>query len=179
MRAEAGTFTVSCACMPARGGWFPIVHAWLSMMRVFCGRVDGFCVHCKDSTQPRAFELLGLQSTSSRCFIDPCPGILKSSALRGTGSTVQADERSAIAHEIMALGVSGLLRVIYPTVYHVSDASGGWGVEAHGQAVVMPPTVPASLVYLDPQVCVCLGYVVHSQGCPPHLIMFCFPTSAS
>lgn len=81
------------------------------------------------------------------------PGILKSSALRGSGSTVQADERSAIAHEIMALGVPGLLRLIYPTVYHVSDTSGSWGTQAPGQGVVMPATVPASLVYLDPQVC--------------------------
>lgn len=110
------------------------------------------CTSAKPTQTPTRTSLYFFYLVRTRPASPPA-GILKSSALRGTGSTVQSDERTAIAHEIMALGVPGLLRLIYPTVYHVSDVSGAWGTQAPGQAVVMPSTVPASLVYLDPQVC--------------------------
>lgn len=71
-------------------------------------------------------------------------GLVKSTAFRGTGRDVAADERSAAAHSLMAAPVDDTLLLAYPDIYDVSQAEGTWGTEQGGK-VVLPPMVPPSL----------------------------------
>lgn len=79
-------------------------------------------------------------------------GILKGTALRGSGSTVNADERIAVGHDVMAAAVPGLIRLVYPQLYPVHDPSGDWGKpQGPDGDIVVPGTVPDSIAFMDPQ----------------------------
>ena len=69
---------------------------------------------------------------------------------RGGGKDVNADERIAVGHEIMAAPVDVLCRLVYPSLYPLHDPSGNWGTEdpASG-AVPLPPTMALSLTQLS------------------------------
>eukprot|EP00877_Chromochloris_zofingiensis_P002473 jgi/Chrzof1/12226/Cz06g26070.t1 len=73
-------------------------------------------------------------------------GLIKSTAFRG-GREVNADERAAMTHVLMAASVDETLHLAYPDCYMVHDASGDWGQEINGR-VCLPPTVPASLSFM-------------------------------
>lgn len=78
-------------------------------------------------------------------------GLLKSSALRGTGRDVNADERAAVASHVATASVPALLRIAYPATYPVHDPAGNWGKAPAGCGpVALPASTPAGLEYLDP-----------------------------
>lgn len=78
-------------------------------------------------------------------------GLLKTSALRGSGRDVNTDERAAVGYQIMTGCVPELLRLIYPACYRVDDPSGNWGRDrGDGSGVELPSTAPAGLEYFDP-----------------------------
>lgn len=80
-------------------------------------------------------------------------GLMKTSALRGSGRDVNADERAAVAAQLTMCPIDSALRLCYPACYRVDLPSGNWGKgEALGEAgaIELPSTVPAGLEYFDP-----------------------------
>ena len=78
-------------------------------------------------------------------------GLLKTSALRGSGRDVNTDERAAVAHEIITGSTSDIIKLIYPSCYRVDHEQGDWGLVAGGSnSVTLPSTTPAGLEYFDP-----------------------------
>lgn len=78
-------------------------------------------------------------------------GLIKSTAFRGSGREVNADERIAALHSLMEAPVEATLTAAYPDVFALHDASVPWGQPADGREggkVQLPPTVPATLAYM-------------------------------
>jgi len=73
-------------------------------------------------------------------------GLIKCGAFRG-GREVNPDERMALLHSLMEIPVEDTLLLCYPEVYVIHDTSGDWGKLVDGRTV-LPPTVPASLMYM-------------------------------
>jgi protein transport protein SEC24 len=77
-------------------------------------------------------------------------GLARCAALRGSGRDVNADERAAVAAQVASAPAADVLRLIYPAVYRVDDASGDWGRPSADGEAALPPSAPAGLEYLDP-----------------------------
>jgi len=76
-------------------------------------------------------------------------GAIKCAALRGGAKDVNADERIAVGHELMAAPVEALCRAVYPDLYPLHDTSSDWGIEASDGTLMLPPTQPLSMAYMD------------------------------
>eukprot|EP00198_Chlamydomonas_reinhardtii_P012637 XP_001701974.1 COP-II coat subunit [Chlamydomonas reinhardtii] len=76
-------------------------------------------------------------------------GLMKCAAFRGGAKDVNADERIAVGHFLMAGGVEAVARLAYPTAYALHDPSGPWGMEQQDGSVPVPAAVPLSAAVLQ------------------------------
>lgn len=72
---------------------------------------------------------------------------------------MNADERIAVGHFLMAGGVEAVARLAYPTAYALHDPSGPWGMEQQDGSVPVPAAVPLSAAVLQVR-----GLGVHGNG---------------
>ena len=81
-------------------------------------------------------------------------GLLKTTALRGSGKDVNTDERAAVGAQIVTAPVVDIVKLCYPSCYRVDDRTGDWGRPRDGEGpsgqIVLPSTAPAGLEYFDP-----------------------------
>ncbi|GLI64093.1 hypothetical protein VaNZ11_007265, partial [Volvox africanus] len=76
-------------------------------------------------------------------------GLMKCAAFRGGAKDVNADERIAVGHFLMAGGVDAVARLVYPAAFPLHNPSGPWGIEQEDGSVQLPPTVPLSMAWLE------------------------------
>lgn len=77
-------------------------------------------------------------------------GMLKCSAIRGSGRDVNTDERAAVGHSIITGSAYDIVKLCYPSCYPVHSPSGNWGMVDDAGRCQLPSTVPAGLEYFDP-----------------------------
>ncbi|GIL72053.1 hypothetical protein Vretimale_545 [Volvox reticuliferus] len=76
-------------------------------------------------------------------------GLMKCAAFRGGAKDVNADERIAVGHFLMAGGVDAVARLVYPAAFPLHNPSGPWGIEQEDGSVPLPPTVPLNMAWLE------------------------------